>query len=367
VPTRAFVLCLDGFGPDYLAQSEMPTLRRLASQGLALTGSSLLPSVTNVNTVALVTGAFPREHGVTGNAYYDPGEGTGGLMEAASFVQAPTIFEQAQTAGWRTALVTAKVKLLGLLGRGANMTVSAEQPPASLCTRVGTPAPIYSLEVNYWVLAAACALMRDEEPDLVYAFTTDYAMHKHAPEDERSQEHLRQLDTLLGEILNDRPDLALFVTADHGMNAKGTAVDLEKWLAGQGILTTVVSTIRDQYTVHHRNLSGSAYVYCTQPADIPRAAVLLRAHPAVEEVWPRAEAADAFALLPERIGDLMVLARKDALFGELTETEAIVTLRSHGSRHESQVPIIGTTSLGYRPYRYNLDVTRAVQQFFFAS
>jgi phosphonoacetate hydrolase len=367
VPTRAFVLCLDGFGPDYLAQSEMPTLRRVAAQGFSVSGSSLLPSVTNVNTVALVTGAFPREHGVTGNAYYDPQEGTSGLMEAARFVQLPTIFAQARAAGRHSALVTAKAKLLGLLGRGADITVSAEHPPAELCARVGPPELIYSLEVNSWVLAAARALIREEGPDLVYAFTTDYAMHKHAPEDERSQEHLRRLDALLGEILDDTAGLALFVTADHGMNAKSSAVDLEKWLGARGISVTVVSTIRDQYTLHHRNLSGSAYVYCTQPTDVPRAAELLRSHPAVEEVWPRGEAAAAFALLPERIGDLLVLAHKDTLFGELSETESMVTLRSHGSRHESVVPIIGTTTLGYAPYQYNLDVTRAIQRFFLSS
>ncbi len=366
MPPRALVLCLDGCGPDYLAQSEMPVLRQIAARGFAVTGHSLLPSVTNVNTVALATGAFPREHGVTGNAYYDPGEGAGGLMEAARFVRAPTIFAQARAAGWRSALVTAKAKLLGLLGQGADLTVSAERPPPALCARVGAPAPIYSLEVNYWVLAATRALISSEGLDLVYAFTTDYAMHKYAPEDERSQEHLQRLDALLGEILEDTPNLALFVTADHGMNAKSRAVDLEKWLADQGIQATVVSTIRDQYTVHHRNLSGSAYVYCAQPGDVPRAAALLRAHPAVEEVWPRAEAAAAFALLPERIGDLMVLARKDALFGELSEPAAEVELRSHGSRHESRVPIIGTTTLGYGSYLYNLDVTRAVQQFFFS-
>jgi phosphonoacetate hydrolase len=366
VPTRVFVLCLDGFGPLYLAQSDMPNLRQIAAQGFQVTGHSLLPSVTNVNTVSLVTGTFPREHGVTGNAYYDPGERVGGLMESARFVQMPTIFERARCAGWHTALVTAKVKLLELLGKGADVAISAECPSAALCTSIGTPASIYSLAVNYWVLTASRELIRREGPELVYAFTTDYAMHKYPPEDECSQAHLRQLDALLGEILGSvSSDVALFVTADHGMSAKSIAIDLEKWLSNQGIAATVVSTIRDQYTAHHRNLSGSAHVYCTRPDDVAQAAELLRVHPAVEEVWPRAEAAAAFHLLPERIGDLMVLARSNALFGELTEAESEVTLRSHGSRHESQVPIIGTKTLAYHPYQYNLDVTRAVRQFFF--
>ena len=365
--TRALILCLDGFGPDYLAQSDMPVLRQVAAKGFAVTGRALLPSVTNVNTVALVTGAFPREHGVTGNAYYDPGEGAGGLMEAGHFVQAPTIFTEARAAGWRTALVTAKAKLQGLLGRGADLRISAENPPLAVQAAVGAPASIYSLEVNSWVLAAAHRLMRTEGPDLVYAFTTDYAMHKHAPEAEASQEHLRRLDALLGEMLDDFPKMDLFVTADHGMSAKSRALDLEKWLRSQGVQATVVSTIRDQYTVHHRNLSGSAYVYCTRPEDVPRTATLLRSLPPVEEVWPRADAAVVFQLPPERIGDLMVLARQDTVFGELTAMEAAVQLRSHGSRYENAVPIIGTTTLGYGAYEYNLDVTRALRQFFFTA
>jgi phosphonoacetate hydrolase len=286
-------------------------------------------------------------------------------MESARFVQMPTVFEHTRRVGWRTALVTAKIKLLELLGRGADVAFSAERPPPALCTSIGTPASIYSLAVNYWVLSASHEIIRREGPELVYAFTTDYAMHKYSPEDERSQEHLHQLDALLGEILDSvASDVALFVTADHGMSTKSSAVDLEKWLSSQGIAATVVSTIRDQYTVHHRNLSGSAYVYCTRTSDVPQAAELLRAHPAVEEVWPRAEAAAAFHLLPECIGDLMVLARPNALFGELTEMESEVALRSHGSRHESQVPLIGSRTLAYHPYQYNLDVTRAIRQFF---
>ncbi|MCS6927708.1 MAG: alkaline phosphatase family protein, partial [Candidatus Binatia bacterium] len=154
MPARVVTLCLDGFGPEYWAHSPMPALRRVQSRGFAVTGNAFLPSVTNVNTTALVTGVSPREHGVTGNAYYDPGEGTGGLMEGARFVRAPTIFAWARAAGWRTAIVTAKAKLLSLLGQDADLRVSAERPPAWLERWIGTPPPIYSRAVNYWVLAA---------------------------------------------------------------------------------------------------------------------------------------------------------------------------------------------------------------------
>lgn len=367
MPPRVVTLCLDGFGPEYLAHSPMPVLRRLHSQGFAVTGNAFLPSVTNVNTTALVTGVAPCEHGVTGNAYYDPDAGTGGLMEEAGFVRAPTIFTWARAAGWRTAIVTAKAKLLALLGQEADIRVAAERPPSWLQGWLGPPPPIYSCAVNYWVLAATREILRREGPDLLYVFTTDYAMHKYAPEDAASQEHLQRIDALLGEILQEAPELVLFVTADHGMNAKHYAVDLERWLARHGVEATVVSTIRDQYTQHHRNLSGSAYLYCRSPQAVAATAALLCLHPAVEEVYPRDEAAARFQLCPQRIGDLLVFARKEALFGELPDTQAAVQLRSHGSRYEGLVPIIGTTTLGYGPYRYHCDITRAIRRYFFPS
>lgn len=367
MPPRVVTLCLDGCGPEYLAHSSMPVLRRVQSQGFAVTGNAFLPSVTNVNTTALVTGVSPREHGVTGNAYYDPDEGTSGLMEGAGFVRVPTLFARARAAGWRTAIVTAKAKLLALLGRDADMRISAEHPPAWLERWVGAPPPIYSCAVNYWVLAATREILRREGPDLLYVFTTDYAMHKYAPEEAASQEHLQRLDALLGEILQEAPELVLFVTADHGMNAKHHAVDLERWLARHGVEAAVVSTIRDQYTQHHRNLSGSAYIYCRSPSVVAATAALVCQHPAVEEVYARDEAATRFQLCPERIGDLLVFARKEAVFGTLPGTEAAVRLRSHGSRYESLVPIVGTTTLGYGPYRYHCDITRAIWHYFFRS
>lgn len=363
--TRALILCLDGFGPEYLEQSPMPNLRRAVATGFMTAGYSMLPSVTNVNTVSLVTGAFPQAHGITGNFAFDPATGREEFMEDGRAVLVPTIFEQAKAAGMRAALVAAKDKLLSLLGRGADLRVSAEDPPLDFHSAVGPPPPIYSLEVNHWVLRAVREVIKRKDYDAVYGFTTDYAMHKHAPQDERSQEHLLRIDTLVGEILNEAPDLAFFVTADHGMNRKRQAVDLEKWLHRSGIAVKVISTIQDRYTEHHRNLSGSAYVYLEDPQMRDRVQEMLISHPAVEEVYTRAQAAERFQLLPERIGDLLVLAQKDWLFGTLSAEKAAIDLRSHGSRYESTVPILGSKTLGYGPYTYNLDVTRALMSFFF--
>src|SRR5215475_9326912 len=77
----------------------------------------------------------------------------------------------------------------------------------------------------------------------------------------------------------------------------------------------------------------------------------------------RAEAADALHLLPERIGDLVVLGDKDTMFGRLdVEMERIPPeFRTHGSLHELDVPIVihnarGSPHAAY--FHHNLDLAR---------
>src|SRR6202051_194121 len=68
---RTVVVMFDGFGLDYLAQSDMPTLRRWQRDGLFKEVKGMVPSVTNANNSSICCGVFPEEHGITGNFYFD--------------------------------------------------------------------------------------------------------------------------------------------------------------------------------------------------------------------------------------------------------------------------------------------------------
>jgi phosphonoacetate hydrolase len=85
--------------------------------------------------------------------------------------------------------------------------------------------------------------------------------------------------------------------------------------------------------------------------------------PGVDAVLTRSEAARRFHLLPSRIGDLVVLADKQTVFGDLdTETEALpAEYRSHGSMYERDVPLIihnASAKLSPGDFRYNRDLAR---------
>ena len=332
---------IDGLDPEYLAMCPAPRLEELSRAGSRLNVRGMMPSVTNVNNVSLVTGSYPESHGITSNYWLDRESGSERYMESAEFITTETMFERAARIGMSSLLVTAKDKLRRLLSNGTTLSVSSEQPPDWVVDGVGTPPEIYSLEVNRWVLDAGRLILSQRDYDLVYLTTTDYAMHSHAPDEPESARHIALLDEGIGKLVDEFPDAQFLVTADHGMSSKTRMLHLPDNLAKAGIKARAIPIIKDQYTVHHSNLGGCIYIHLDGQTDNPEPALeVLRNIDGVEEALSRQEAAGRFKLMPERIGDIMALGAHDVVFGDPSEVAFPQKLRSHGSTHELDIPVI---------------------------
>ncbi len=334
------VICIDGLDPDYLEACETPNLRELARKGFLKTGRCMMPSVTNVNNVSLVTASYPEIHGICSNYWLVRGKGEEVYVESGEYILAETIFQRAQRQGKTSILVTSKDKLRTLLADGATITVSSEEPPEWVVAGVGPSPEIYSLEVNGWVVRAASYIMSRHPADVVYITTTDYAMHAYEPDHPQSRAHMSILDDAIGKLVEAHPDITLLITADHGMSQKSQMVDLKHALESYGIRANPVPIIKDRYVVHHSNLGGCMYVYLPS-SDVDEAMKILRGMPGVEEVLPREEAAARLKLHYERIGDIVVMGEKDVVFGDPLEVEMPPNLRTHGSTNEGRIPLIG--------------------------
>ena len=334
------VICIDGLDPAYLEACTAPNLSEMGRKGFFKIGQCMLPSVTNVNNVSLVTGTYPLVHGICSNYWLRPGNEEGIYMESGDYILSETMFQRAERQGKTSILVTSKDKLRTLLGNGATTTISSEQPPEWVVQAIGPPPKIYSLEVNAWVIRAAGYIMSQVSADVVYVATTDYAMHTYGPEHPQSQAHMSMLDDAIGELVEAHPDITLLITADHGMSRKDRMADLKRALEAYGIRANAVPAIKDRYVVHHSNLGGFMSVYL-QPSDLEEALKVLNSTQGVEVALPREEAAANFRLHPERIGDIVVTGEKEVVFGDPSEVEMPPNLRSHGSNHEGRVPLIG--------------------------
>jgi phosphonoacetate hydrolase len=159
------------------------------------------------------------------------------------------------------------------------------------------------------------------------------------------------------------------ITADHGMNAKLRCWDLAMACKNRGLeLRFALSAERDKYVKHHRTFGGTGYVWLRSPKDAEAATKILRGLEGVEAVLTRSEAATRFHLMPERIGELVVLGDRETVFGETEpqlELEHLpATFRTHGSLHEANVPLVIYNVSGTLPaadtIRTNFDMTRTL-------
>ena len=363
---RTVVCMYDGFGMDYFDMSPLPVMKRLGRDGLVKRGRAVFPTLTNANNISICCAAWPAEHGVTTNCYFDETAGKARFLEDADFILAPTIFQRFRQQGGRSALLTCKAKTLKLVGGHADLAVAAEEPAPEVVKRYGPPPPMYSAEVNYWLWEIALDLLQSR-PDLglIYVHTTDYPMHMWAPEESFSLDHLARLDDLLGAARDIAPDAMFLITADHGMNPKKRCLDLRKTCAGAGInLRFAVSPVADRLLRHHRGFGGVSYVYVHSEGDLLRVQAFLENLPGVDHALTRPEAARRFHLLPARIGDLVILADKNTVFGDLAgpDEELSAGYRNHGSLYEEDIPLILYGYDGDLPLeaelQVNFDLTR---------
>ena len=358
------VVCVDGCEPDYLAQAvaggHTPWLKRTLAQGTALIADCVVPSFTNPNNLSIVTGAPPSVHGICGNYLFDVESGSEVMMNDPKWLRAPTILAALADAGQRCAVVTAKDKLRKLLGKGmrgicfssekADAATEAENGIEGVLSLVGQPLPdVYSAALSEFVFAAGVRLMQTRRPDVMYLSTTDYIQHKHAPGMPGANAFYAMMDGYLATL--DAMGCVIALTADHGMNAK-TKMDgtpdviylqdrLDTWL-GAGVARTILP-ITDPYVVHHGALGSFATVYL--PAKVVGdAAAQIAQLRGIERVLTRSEAAEAFELPADRIGDLVVVSERSVVIGTAAARHDLsaleVPLRSHGGVSEQRVPLI---------------------------
>ncbi len=197
---RLVVALMDGLGMDYYEKSPMPVLKGMAQQGFFRPVRAVSPTVTKVNNVSVCCGAWPDEHGIAANAYYDPATGQAVYMNAEDLIRTGTIFQWARRQGTQGVLLTSKRKTAELFHQDTLMAIAAESPPEGFKERYGAPPDIYSGDINVWLWRIAIDLLwHNPGIEVIYVHTTDYPMHTWRPEEEGSLDHLSALDALLGE------------------------------------------------------------------------------------------------------------------------------------------------------------------------
>ena len=372
------VVCIDGSEPNYeqsdgggyieraIAAGHMPFTAQMIERGACLVGDCVIPSFTNPNNLSIVTGVPPAVHGICGNYFYDIDNDAEVMMNDPALLRAGTVLAAFSEAGADVAVVTAKDKLRRLLGHGldprvghtvcfsaecADRTTHIEHGIEGVPQLINMEVPsVYSAELSEFVFAAGVHLMRTQRPDLMYLSTTDYIQHKHAPGTPVANAFYAMMDRYWREL--DAMGATLALTADHGMKAKHDEHGMPAVIYLQTILdewcgaghTRVILPITDPYVVHHGALGGFATAYLPSTTECSQLCQRLAEIDGINCALTRDQAATRFALPPDRLGDIVVIAERNNVIGSSPErhdlTQLTEPLRSHGGLSEGRVPMV---------------------------
>src|SRR5215470_3544407 len=364
------VVCVDGSEPGYIERTvEAGRARwfgKVLTQGTSLLAECVVPSFTNPNNLSIVTGQPPAVHGICGNYFLDPESGKEVMMNDPKFLRVETLFPAFQRSGCRIAVITAKDKLRGLLGKGlalgpgkacsfssekSDQATLADNGIEAVNALVGLPVPdVYSAALSEFVFAAGVRIMERDRPEIMYLSTTDYIQHKHAPGTPLADDFYAMMDGYLARL--EAVGCTIALTADHGMNAKfdgdGTPdviylQDLfDGWLGKDK--ARVILPITDPYVVHHGALGSFAVVYLPAGTTAEAMIAKLVVMPGIETAFSKEEAAARFELPADRLGDLVVVSTKHKVLGTSASRHDLSglsePLRSHGGISEQKVPLL---------------------------
>ncbi|WP_457751525.1 alkaline phosphatase family protein [Thermococcus sp.] len=327
------LISLDGCGVYNLRH--MPFLSELAETGSFAVVDSIFPTLTDLVHTSVMTGLWPKHHGVVENGYYDrlTDRKVNFYDYEVAFnphkvIKAPTIIDMLRQKGVRTASVS-----------GYTM------PPFS-GTDVRIFPPFFASDKMYrnhgrdwrkdvWVMNSALYLYEECKPDLllVHFASIDGMSHDHGPLGEGTLKAVETADTAVRTLWERlKEEYAFIIFADHGQEEVHTWVNLKTYLWKHGIETLRVSS------------GGGAHVYLKNPHEAEEAFETLRRTPGVKAVFFRE---DLEHLNSPNSGELIVSAKPGYWFCSHRMCKGIKGVSHwvkgmHGSMNEMvmKVPLI---------------------------
>lgn len=211
---HVLLVSIDGFRHDYAAKHGAPNLIRLGQQGVR--AEALIPQVpskTFPNHLSIVTGLRPEHHGILDNEFSDPARNeTFSYKRTATdgtWYKGTPLWVLAERQGVRTA---------AFFWPGSDAEIQGVRPRDYRRYEEAIPNAERVRQVIDWF-----ARPESVRPHFVtlYFSDVDTAGHRFGPDSEQTKQAVREIDALLGELLDGLratgTPVNVFVVSDHGM------------------------------------------------------------------------------------------------------------------------------------------------------
>ncbi len=326
-----------GLRPRDLADA--PHLRSLGDGGFVSPLQTVFPAVTCTVQASFLTGLQPRDHGIVGNGWYhrDTSE-IRFWLQSNHLVDGPKVYERAleeipsftcaKLFWWfnmHSAAALSVTPRPEYHSDGLKLPGLYSKPPElkdQLQSRLGD-FPLFrfwgpgaDVSSTDWIARSAQLVIEDSDPELtlVYLPHLDYDHQRYGPDDERSRQAVRDLDSSLEKLIQFArgSDREILVLSEYGIEPVDTALYPNRWLREHGYLKV-------QQTSHGELLDGGAsqafsvcdhqiaHVYVNDPASRTAIYEELKRVDGIEHVLDHSGKM-RFGIDHSRSGDLILIA-----------------------------------------------------------
>ncbi len=239
---HVFIISFDGGKPAVIAESEMPTLKKMAADGaVTWKARTIFPPKTLPSHTSMLTGLSPAKHRVLWNNF-EPDKGK---------ILAPTVFAIARKADPKlvTGLFAGKMKFHHLWQDGSLDRFDFKGPQTATPTVGGADELEKTVNPAQTVSASAAAYILEKKPNLCFIHfpDPDSAGHKSGWGSPEQKEAFKVSDQALSQILRAlhtagiADSSVVIISADHGGHDKTHGLDIPEdmeipWIAwGKGV------------------------------------------------------------------------------------------------------------------------------------
>jgi predicted AlkP superfamily pyrophosphatase or phosphodiesterase len=293
LPEHVIVLSLDGLATlDFDTFSNLPNFKKyLKEAAYCKTVHTVYPSLTYPAHATIVTGKYPKNHGVISNTLFQPERKEPDWYWYRKYIKADTLYDKAVDKGYKVAAllwpVTGKSKIqlnmpeifpnrlwqnqiiVSLLGGSPIYQAHLNSKFGHL--RKGKKEP----ELDNFVHECVLHTIKKERPNLMLIHFTDLDAQRHHYGffSKEASEALNRHDTRLGEIISALKSEGIYdrstiiIVGDHSSLDEDKIIRLNILLKNNGLLTLDDNNKIKRWKAVNKTCDGSTYIYLKDKTD----------------------------------------------------------------------------------------------------
>jgi predicted AlkP superfamily pyrophosphatase or phosphodiesterase len=339
----SILLDVVGLEQKHIDSGLVPNIARLAERGEAAKLEPSFPAVTCTVQASILSGKYPREHGIISNGFYDRATYTVSFWEQfSSLVQAPRAWDLVkQNDSKKTAVLFWQNTMY------ANSDIVVTPRPIHLDDKMvmwcySKPVgyyeklkekfgdfnlssywgPLASSKSSEWIANAAEHTLESERPNFLFVYVphVDYSAQRFGKESAQVRDDLKKADEIVGRIVQKTTDLEMeqetqfIIVSEYSFNDVKGAVPINLVLRDAGLLS--VRTIQDKEYLDFEHSKAFAmvdhqvahiYIKTGFEGEVRK---LLDATPGIDRILDDKDK-KGLAIDHERSGELIAISERD--------------------------------------------------------